>query len=483
MLFNSFIFLFAYLPITLVGYLILNAKNLEISSKIWLTVASLFFYAYWKLAFLPIIVVSILVNYLVGGHLGRISICKSQPARSGNAYAKRVLISGVLFNLGLLGYFKYADFFISNISMAFAQSIPLLHIALPLGISYYTFQQIAFLVDSYRGEIEENNLLNYSLFVSFFPQLIMGPIIYYKEMMPQFKDVQNRVLNWNNVYIGFFFIGVGLFKKVVIADTFAVWVTEGYADPASLSFFSAWKASLSYSIQLYFDFSAYTDMAIGVARILNINIPQNFNSPYLSLSIQDFWRRWHITLGRFLRDYIYIPLGGNRKGRLRTYTNLFVTFLIGGIWHGAGWTFVVWGALHGAALCIHRFWNRLGLRMPRGIAWLTTFLFVNAAWVVFRADSIATAGKVLWAMLDISNADLGIFDSLNNLEIGMAGLLGYGVIFIYVLQDLFYKNTQTWAIGLKPRMNWTLVTASAFAAGTVLMMNQNRYSEFIYFQF
>lgn len=305
---------------------------------------------------------------------------------------------GISVNLGLLGYFKYSDFFIENFNLLTDASMPLLQLTLPLAISFFTFQQIAYLVDSYRGKTAEYDFLNYAVFVTFFPQLIAGPIVHHSEMMPQFASRWNWVKKYKNVAMGLFIFSIGLFKKVVIADSFAVWATTGFDHAPVLTLFEAWATSLSYTFQLYFDFSGYTDMAIGAALFFNIKLPINFNSPYKALDIQDFWRRWHMTLSRFLKDYVYIPLGGNRKGDLSTYTNLLITFIIAGIWHGAGWTFVFWGLLHGLALVVHRYWKQFSYSMPKVIAWLLTFNFVNIAWVFFRANTWEDAIKVLNGM-------------------------------------------------------------------------------------
>jgi len=309
---------------------------------------------------------------------------------------------GILFNLGLLGFFKYADFFIVNLNRVFDIGVGALDMALPLAISFFTFQQIAYLVDCFQKDTQEYDFLNYCLFVSFFPQLIAGPIVHHREMMPQFMRLKTKTLNWSNVSTGIFIFCLGLFKKVVVADSFAQWANAGFDAGHALGLFEAWGASLSYTFQIYYDFSGYTDMAIGAALLFNIRLPVNFNSPYKALSIQDFWRRWHITLSRWLRDYVYIPLGGNRRGQNRTYLNLFVTFLLGGLWHGAGWTFVVWGATHGAVMVVHRFWGSKGLKMPAPIAWLTTFLFINATWVFFRAETFDGALKVLSGMTGLN---------------------------------------------------------------------------------
>ena len=394
MLFNDPIFIFIFLPTTFFIYFYLNHKRLTVASKGFLVVSSLFFYSWWNVIYLPIIVVSLIFNFIIGQMLGK------KPR------TKILLILGVVANLALLGYFKYSDFFIENFNLAFNSSIGLLHLTLPLAISFFTFQQIAYLVDSYRQEVKESDFLNYAVFVTFFPQLIAGPIVHHKEMMPQFKNQRAKIINPKNIATGLFIFSVGLFKKVIIADTFAVWASKGFDVAPVLSFFEAWATSLSYTFQLYFDFSGYTDMAIGIALMFNIRLPINFNSPYKALNIQDFWRRWHITLSRFLKDYIYIPLGGNRKGDFRTYNNLFLTFLLGGIWHGAGWTFLFWGVLHGGALVVHRFWSGFNFQMKTWIAWFITFNFINISWVFFRAKEWEDAIKVLSGMVGLNGVVL-----------------------------------------------------------------------------
>ena len=304
-----------------------------------------------------------------------ISLHKS-VTNNNNSFAKKsILIIGITLNLFLLGYFKYANFFIENINIAFNFNANPTNLLLPLAISFFTFQQIAYLVDSYKKETNEYSFLNYALFVSFFPQLIAGPIVHHKEMMPQFMNVSNKVKNYRNIAMGLFIFSIGLFKKVVIADTFAVWATQGFDVASTLNLFEAWATSLSYTFQLYFDFSGYTDMAIGLALLFNIRLPINFNSPYKATNIQDFWRRWHISLSTWLRDYLYIPLGGSRK--LRNYLNLLIVFLIGGIWHGAGWTFIVWGAMHALASIFIRYWWKLNIQLPRTLAILLTKWYLH----------------------------------------------------------------------------------------------------------
>jgi alginate O-acetyltransferase complex protein AlgI len=405
LLFNSYEFIFIFLPFTFFIYFYLNKKRLTEASKGFLVFSSLFFYSWWNIAYLPLILSSMLFNYVVGNTLAKSGENVDSKKKRKQISRKSILTIGVIANLGLLGYFKYTDFLIENINYAFSGDVPLLDLALPLAISFFTFQQIAYLVDSYRRETKEYDFLNYAIFVTFFPQLIAGPIVHHKEMMPQFANIRTKVINYKNIALGLFIFSIGLFKKVIIADTFSVWANTGFDTATTLNLFEAWATSLSYTFQLYFDFSGYTDMAIGLALLFNIKLPVNFNSPYKATNIQDFWRRWHITLSRFLRDYIYIPLGGNRKGSFRTYNNLLATFVLGGIWHGAGWTFVFWGVLHGLALVVYRLWSQLGIRLWTWIAWFITFNFINVAWVFFRAKEWGDAEKVLTGMFGFTKDD------------------------------------------------------------------------------
>lgn len=405
---------------------------------------------------------------------------------------KTLLTVGIVANVALLGYFKYADFFIENINLATEGNIPLLHLALPLAISFFTFQQIAYLVDSYRGETKEYDFLNYANFVTFFPQLIAGPIVHHAEMMPQFAKTKNKVKNYRNIALGLFIFSMGLFKKVIIADQFAVWATNGFDVAEKLNFIEAWVTSLSYTFQLYFDFSGYTDMAIGAALLFNIKLPINFNSPYKATNIQDFWRRWHITLSRFLRDYVYIPLGGNRKGHFRTYNNLMATFIIGGIWHGAGWTFVFWGFLHGVALVIQRAWNQLGFKMNTVLAWFITFNFVNIAWVFFRAKEWDDALKVLNGMftynlvLPSSLQDKLPFLSHYGILFGNLSVKErtyYWIVAVFILILLFKNSTERIRANSGiPTYKMAIFTA-ILAILDIMSMIQTPYTEFLYFNF
>jgi len=401
MIFSSWQFILLFLPISFLVYFWLNYKRLIIFGKVWLVLVSLFFYAYWNIHYLPLILGSILFNYVIGNWLSR-SYTKSPVKQESHHKFNRtiILIIGIVANLLLLGYYKYTGFLFSNANYIFGTSFPESFIILPLAISFFTFTQIVYLVDSYSGETAEYNLLHYSLFVTFFPHLIAGPIVNHRQIMPQFASNWTLFIRYQNILKGLFIFSIGLFKKIVIADNFAIWAKAGFDGGQTLGFFEAWATSLSYTFQLYFDFSGYCDMAIGASLLFNIWLPINFNSPYKALDIQDFWRRWHITLSNFLRDYLYIPLGGNHYGAFRTYFNIFVTFLLGGFWHGSTWMFVIWGAIHGLALVFHRAWQNFRRPLPPVLAWVLTFMFINCTWVIFRANNIHDAKRVLFGMFN-----------------------------------------------------------------------------------
>ena len=392
MLFNSQPFILGFLPVALGGFFLLGRLCGAAWALRWLVSASLFFYGWWNPPFVLLLAGSIIGNYLVGQRIFRL-------ARGGNrAAARGWLIAGVAGDLGVLGWFKYAGFLASNVAAVLDLQVQPLHVFLPLAISFFTFQQIMFLVDSFRDERAETGLLPYAAFVAFFPHLIAGPIVRPCEILPQLIAPGIAVARSENLSAGLTIFLLGLVKKLVLADMFARFSDVGFgaaAHGASLTFFEAWYAALAYALQIYFDFSGYSDMAIGLARMLNVRFPLNFNSPYQACSISDFWRRWHITLSSFLRDYLYIPLGGNRRGEARRHLNLMLTMLLGGLWHGAAWSFVLWGALHGLFLVLHGAWRRTGLVLPRVAARVLTLLVVVVAWVLFRADGISAA----WAML------------------------------------------------------------------------------------
>ncbi len=404
-LFNSYVFILCFLPLTLIGFrLLLRYRKGRLSIGM-LVAASLLYYGWWNPAYLPLLLFSILTNFLLGIRLS------SERERG----KKVVLGAGVLLNLGLLGFFKYTNFAVdSAAAMLGTHFADFPTIVLPLAISFFTFQQIAYLVDSRRGLTREYRFLDYCLFVTFFPQLIAGPIVHHGEMLPQFSNHSNRPSGHADLPVGFTIFTIGLFKKVVLADQVALFanpVFDSAFDGSWPTMNAAWVGALAYTLELYLDFSGYSDMAIGLGRMFGIRLPVNFHSPYKAMNIIDFWRRWHITLSRFLREYLYFPLGGNRKGSTRRYVNLMITMLLGGLWHGAGWTFVVWGALHGFYLVVNHLFqhvrSRFGLNENWGgvvfrvFAVLLTFLCVVAGWVVFRSESFASAGVMLLSMCGV----------------------------------------------------------------------------------
>jgi alginate O-acetyltransferase complex protein AlgI len=516
MLFNSYEFIFYFLPIVLLGFHLIGDQGHHRVAIAWLVGMSLFFYGWWNPAYLGLILMSIFFNYGIGISLG---------STLGGLQKKTVLIFGVVVNLGLLTYFKYANFFIDSLNALTNTNLIFYEVILPLAISFFTFQQIAYLVDTYRGETKEYNFLHYCLFVTFFPQLIAGPIVHHKEMLPQFaKNVVYKIRS-KNIAIGFSIFVLGLFKKVVLADGVSVYATPVF-DAAEagmvLTFFEAWGGAFAYTFQLYFDFSGYSDMALGIARMFGIYLPLNFNSPYKATSIIDFWKRWHITLSRFLKDYLYIPLGGSRKGKTRRYVNLMITMVLGGLWHGAGWTFVLWGALHGFYLIINHGWtsifkNKVKTKWGSSFAWIITFFAIVISWVPFRATSIEGANNMLVSMLGGNGISVSSF-FIGNLGRAETWLVANGLIFdgffannifsdmytglvwilILFLISIVFPNTQQ-IIGLydpssKPDFSkvqqhwikwkitreWAIFTAILFVISVISL---TKGSEFLYFQF
>ena len=527
MLFNSFEFIFLFLPLTLIVFFLLGRKTKYIKQQmpmLWLVLASLFFYGWWKPLNLPLIILSILVNYSLGHLLGNVL---EKPI-----VKKLVVFLGIIFNLGLICYFKYANFLIANINQLVGTNLDLPTVVIPLAISFFTFQQIAYLVDAYKGQTKEYNILKYILFVCFFPQLIAGPIVHHQEVLPQFEQASIYKFSRKALAIGLTVFVAGLFKKVIFADRIAEYSNLAFAAASQgidLTFSESWVGALGYSLQLYFDFSGYSDMAIGAAYMFGIKLPLNFNSPYKAVSIVDFWRRWHITLSHFLRDYLYIPLGGSRKGQLRRYSNLIITMLLGGLWHGAGWTFIFWGGLHGIYLVINHLYRSvrksLGHNLNndgwllRGMGWLATFIGVVISWVFFRANNFATAISILKSMFGFNGIELPVFlepylGFLRNIGIGFLGFtVNVGIsqkyatfgIIILLLIAWFTPNTQQWmdnynptltepvepnqplwqqkfwkSLVWKPNRVWTVIVAGLTSLSLLCF---SRVSEFLYFQF
>ncbi|MBG58935.1 MAG: membrane-bound O-acyltransferase family protein [Peredibacter sp.] len=395
MLFNSYVFIFAFLPVVLIGYFALNkAANANIS-KLWLFVCSLFFYSFWNINYLPLILLSIFVNFFLSSLL---------QEKEKDSTRKLLFYAGIGFNLGLLGFFKYADFFLYNVNFIFSTDLQYLRFLLPLGISFFTLQQVAYLVDVYEKIASKSKFIDYALFVSFFPQLIAGPIVHYSEMMPQFESKENKRFNSNSFSLGIYIFIVGLFKKVILADTFSEWANFGFAPDADLHFFHAWGTSLSYMFQLYFDFSGYSDMAIGLGHMMNIKLPENFNSPFKARNIVDFWSRWHITLTNFITTYVFTPLVRIMPKMSFGFMMLssFLAMTVAGIWHGAGWTFVIYGMWHGAGIvCTHNI-KRKKIKLPYWFSWFITFNFVNLSFIMFRATEVNHAINMYKGMLGLN---------------------------------------------------------------------------------
>ncbi|HTP04569.1 MAG TPA: MBOAT family protein [Nitrospirota bacterium] len=487
MLFNSFEFILFFLPLSLIVYFSLNKRKLTRAAKAWLVFASLLFYSWWNIKYLPLLLASACFNYAVGTSFLKIS----------GSQRKLILFVGIGSNIALLAYFKYSNFFLLNLDRFWGLHSEPYRFVLPLGISFFTLTQIAYLIDSYNNAAKEYDFLNYVLFVSFFPHLLAGPIIHHKEMMPQFDASRKKVLNYKNLSSGICLFLIGLFKKVVVADTFARYANIGFDTATNLTLIDAWMTSLSFTFQLYFDFSGYSDMALGSAMMFNIHLPVNFNSPYKALNIQDFWRRWHMTLSRFLRDYIYIPLGGNRVPELLIVSNLMITFLIGGLWHGAGWHFILWGCLHGLAMVICRLWSKLNVPIPKVIAWFITFNFVNVAWIFFRAKEWTDATKVLKGMFGLSGFQfldygLKIIHSYVQ-EFGMAlgtlytllenanNVLLWTIIGLVII--VLAKNSNELARTLSPSARTSFLTALLLFLGLLNLFIEASPTEFLYFNF
>ena len=496
MLFNSYYFIFIFLPAALFFFYWLSSLEKSEYAITWLIVASFFFYGWWNYYYVGLLLASILVNYLIG----KLLLKKNGITRK---FKLLILILGVGFNLGLLGYFKYTNFFIKTANIIINEPFQTIDIMLPLAISFFTFQQVSFLVEVNQGKIKNNKFLHYFLYVSFFPQLIAGPIIRYQEIVPQFKTSNQWRLISENLSIGLTIFIIGLFKKVVIADGIAGYSTPVF-DAATdatlvLSFYEAWSGSLSYSFQIYFDFSGYTDMAIGLARMFGFHLPQNFNSPYKALNIIEFWRNWHITLAKFLRDFLYIPMGGNRKGPGIQFFCIMTTMLLGGLWHGSSWNFIIWGGLHGLCLSINHLWYSCqaskGYSLHNSIytfIWsrVLTFIILVFLWVPFRADDMSST-LAIWKSM------VGIYDHNQFFETHIR--LAKGRLIALLLIVWFLPNTQQimsrftssqfnhnsksfinkffyW----QPNNFWAVIIASLTVVCFLKLMKP---SEFLYFQF
>lgn len=515
MLFNSYVFLLLFLPVTAAGFFLIGRRSHVLAAG-WLAAASLFFYGWWDYRYLPLLLTSIVFNYTFAMHL--------RPGR--HARRKLLLAAAIGINLALLVYYKYAGLFAASFSALAGTPEIVLHIVLPIGISFFTFTQIAFLVDTYQGKVVEGRFIHYLLFVTYFPHLIAGPVLHHKEMMPQFAEPRIYRFSSRDLAVGATIFCIGLAKKVLIADNIAPYAAPLFDHPVTPSLLIAWSGVLAYAFQLYFDFSGYSDMAIGLSRMFGVRLPLNFDSPYKSQNIAEFWRKWHMTLSRFLRDYLYIPLGGNRHGPARRYANLMATMVLGGLWHGAGWNFVVWGFLHGLYLTVQQLWAAAAtaLNLPvRSVAWkfvatVITFAAVCVAWVFFRAPDMATALTILKGMsggfgIALPESIMRHAQSLLPIleRAGVTSYLGGGTAFIetwgWILVagavTFMFPNTQQIMRRYEPALDFSLpgegsakaygtrlvwsptrrwaLAIGALALGSLLALN--RPAEFLYFQF
>jgi alginate O-acetyltransferase complex protein AlgI len=513
MLFNTYPFIFVYLPIVLAGFFLISRAS-HVAAICWLGLLSLVFYGYGNPKLVFLLLLSIALNFFAAIYISRLS----------RRYARYLLIITIGANLLCLGVFKYLNFFISTANYFHAEW-PVFNILLPVGISFFTFTQIAFLVDVYRGLAKEPVFIHYLLFVTWFPHLIAGPVLHHSQMMPQFKSATTYRPNWESLAVGSTFFTIGLFKKVVLADEFALFANplfDGAATGTEPKLLAAWVGAIAYALQLYFDFSGYCDMAIGLSRLFNIKLPLNFDSPYRASSMIDFWRRWHITLSRFLRDYLYVPLGGNRNGQTRRYLNLMITMIFGGLWHGANWTFVLWGALHGGYLLLNHLWramlgqrgdstSRASSRVPvRALSMGLTFTAVIVAWVPFRSESLEATLNIWRGMLGLNGLTLpaALAPFLPEILRDSASFAGFmpelrastTSIFLWITTGLLIvwclPNTQQWLALYAPawdavavysrRLTWKPSAAYGLALGiifaaSVMLFKKN--SPFLYYQF
>jgi alginate O-acetyltransferase complex protein AlgI len=503
-LFNSLEFIFVFLPVILAGYLIIGKIIATPAARIiWLALASLAFYGYWNVNFLPVIGISIAINFLFALAI------TGFPRLS-----KATFVLAVAANLGALGFYKYANFAIGIFNSVAPLPLQPVSMTLPLGISFFTFTQIAYLADVTIGRAHERNFIKYVLFVTYFPHLIAGPIMHHREMMPQFDKAEPRLPS-DRLAISFTIFAIGLFKKVVIADYMSTIADPIFnaASKANITILDAWGGALAYSLQIYYDFSGYCDMAIGMSLLFGIVLPFNFDAPYKAQNIAEFWHRWHITLSRFLRDYLYIPLGGNRHGEARRNFNLAATMLIGGLWHGAGWTFIVWGGLHGLFLIVNHSWVKLTERVPvlaragetvvyAVLCLALTQFCVVIAWVFFRADSLATAQRVLRAMLGLGASQaapaviVGVEPVLSSMGFGLIAAGYLACLVLPNVNELFrnryrvgidtYRLPQAWSLlrlHWSMRVPWAVATAAMLVAGIIAILAVGEGTPFLYFQF
>lgn len=429
--FASYFFILIFLPIALIGYHTINRIGKYRAAQFFMLIMSLYFYAYMDIHYLPVILVSICFHYVV-----------FLMMRGRTNFALPLLVLSIIFDLGCLFYFKYYNFFIDSMNVIFKADLSIRDIILPLGISFITFQQIAFTVDSYKGKIDSCSFLEYAVFIAFFPHLMSGPIITYDDFVPLLRDESRRQFDWDNFANGLYMFVLGLGKKVLLADVFGKAVDKGYGNISELNTTTAIFLTLAYTIQIYFDFSGYSDMAVGISRMFNLDLPINFNSPYKSKTIVEYWDRWHITLTKFLTRYIYIPLGGNRRGEARMMLNTMIVFVLSGFWHGASWTYVLWGFLHGVFLLFTKKFKKIFERIPQTLSWFITMLFVNSTWILFRSGNFGTFKQMCDVLLSnnwgtLNESTCNVFQNFIIKEItfipSWIGIIFYTVISIFII--------------------------------------------------
>jgi alginate O-acetyltransferase complex protein AlgI len=499
MLFPSGEFLFVFLPVVLGGFFLVSRLAGMQAGAAWLTLASFVFYGFWQVQDIPLLTASIVFNYFAGRAI-------QEHSEASPVSRKSLLVGALVVNLGLLAYFKYANFLLETFGFVTGTRIDPVDVTLPIGISFFTFTQIAYLVDSYAGKVRERNPLHYALFVTYFPHLIAGPVLHHADMMPQFARPQTYRPVAENLCVGLAFLAIGLAKKVLVADSAAPIANEVFdaAGQGPVDTLDAWRGILAYTVQIYFDFSGYSDMAVGLSLLFGVRLPYNFDSPYKATSIIEFWRCWHMTLSRFLRDYLYVALGGNRRGPVRRYLNLAITMLLGGLWHGASWTFVAWGALHGAFLIVNHGWRnfgapllsrlpfastRAGARTGAVLSTALTLLCVMVAWVFFRATSFADATRILWAMAGADGSAQASAAALaGGAWVWLAASLGLALlapnsqqIVEGRLRPAFARLAATRSADLA--MGTSIGTAAVLIVMFALVSASRDVSEFIYFNF
>lgn len=490
MLFNSYIFIFLFFPLVVVGYYAFHHFGKPKLALGYLLCMSMWFYGYNSIKYLFILITSVILNY------GLVELL----ARTNKLFFRRLLLAaGIGVNIGILFYYKYYDFFIENVNKWFKTDYTFLQLILPLGISFYTFQQLSYVIDSYRKDCEKYSFLEYAAYVIFFPQLIAGPIVYHDELIPQLRDKRNHKVHYENLSKGIYAFSLGLAKKVLIADTLSKIVTWGYDNKSYQTTLSCIIIMFCYTLQIYFDFSGYCDMAYGIGYLFNIKLPFNFDSPYKANSISEFWDRWHMTLTRFFTKYVYIPLGGNRKGRIRTYCNIFIVFLVSGIWHGANWTFILWGIIHGIAKILDNMFGKVFRWIPNIIRRLLTFGFVTVAWGLFRSETLKQFKRVWKGVFRLKN-EYGLYNGelveiVNNLtetrilyRVGFGGIIDRYPLFpiiafviLLILACFFMKNTQEKVEESAKYGKRRMVVTIVLLFWSVMSLSD--VSEFLYFNF